>query len=188
MRCSAHAARAWEEGNFEPQVRALEQHPGRSAGWVTSLPSWYGWYVLQNNGRNHILPSCPGSQGFSDKHEKQRYHRPGFLPAASGGHRASPAAGDPSLPSNSYWTISPRACCSSCDTKVLQMYLLHQPLINTPHPHPPPHRLYLLISWVNGDNGCDWYFKSQILALGNNTVNSFIMQSLPDFEESLLCT
>lgn len=66
----------------------LEQHPGRRAGWVTSLPSTNGLCLLENNGRNHILPSCPKSQGFSDEYEKQR-----AFSCSSGGQRACAAVG-----------------------------------------------------------------------------------------------
>ena len=107
----------------------LEQLPERREGAGSlPFPVRMGWCVQQNNGRNHILPSCPGSQGFSDKHEKQRYQRPGLLPGARGGHSAGPAAGDPSLPPSSYWTFGR---CRSCDTQASQLCLLCQTMINT---------------------------------------------------------
>lgn len=48
-----------------------EQLPQSRGGWVTSFPCSYGWCVLENNRRNHIPPSCLGSQGFSDRQKNK---------------------------------------------------------------------------------------------------------------------
>lgn len=131
-RCSSSALTAERKTtlNYKSEpCSGLEQLPGRreEAGSLP-FPVRMGWCVPENNGRNHILPSCPDSQAFSDKHEKQPYRQPGLLPGARGGHSTGPAAGDPSLPPSSYWTFGR---CRSCDTQASQLYLLPQPLINT---------------------------------------------------------
>ena len=86
--------------------------------------------LLQNNGRNHILPSCLVHRA-PQTNRKTTISQARPPSCSSGGHRAAPAAGDPSLPSSSYWTFSRHALCGSCDTQVSQLYLLQQPSINT---------------------------------------------------------
>lgn len=119
-RCSSlalTAARKTTLNSDSESCGGLEQHPGRRAGWVTSLPSSNGLCVLENNGRNHILPSCPESQGFSDKCEQQRYRRLGLF-LQLWGPRSPCSCRLLHLPDSSYWTS---AYWRSCESQISQL-------------------------------------------------------------------
>lgn len=120
--CGTHAARfsaprSREEGNFELQVRAPRWPRAasreRTAARVTSLPASYGRSVLQNNGRNHILPSCPASQGLLRQTWKHN-NIAGPSSCSLGGHGTALAAADPSLPSSSYCSAAATPGSHSC--------------------------------------------------------------------------
>lgn len=98
-----------EEDNSELPVRVLRRSgaASRERGRPGHFPSQFKWLtvcVLENNGRNHILPSCPEWQGYSDKCGKTTVPQAGPFPAAAGccvfltaatGHVLTGGAGNP---------------------------------------------------------------------------------------------
>lgn len=101
-RCSSLALTAARKTTLNSESEScggLEQHPGRGAGWVTSLPSSNGSCVLENNGRNHILPSCPvASRRASGRNMKNNGTIGWAFSCSSGAQRAVAAAGGCIIP------------------------------------------------------------------------------------------
>lgn len=98
-----------EEDNFELQVRAprwagAASREQREGAGSLPFPVHVGRRALQNNGRNHIPPSCPGSQSFSDKQKNNDITGQASFLQLGEATGARPAAGDLTLPPSSYWT------------------------------------------------------------------------------------
>lgn len=151
-RCSVHAARAQPEQQRGRQLWTASQSPAvdwssfqRVEGGLGSLPfPLHTADVCYKIMGGITSPPAVLVHRASQTDRKTRISQARPPSCSSGGHRARAAAGDPTLPSSGYWTFSQWVHCGSCDTRVAQLYLLHQPLISTflwPS-------LYVFLSWV----------------------------------------